>query len=177
MRIVVDANVLIQIIKSGGRNDLYCPRTNGLVAYPEARAEALVELFSDRKDQILIPSPAFAEVLVRIDEGLHHVYRDAVDGVSCFQQVPFDAISAIECARLVTNHELKQLQVFQDNKKISFDRQIIAICKAHGADELWTHDVDMFKKAESVGIEVKSLADIEPKMTQMDFIEADQSSA
>ncbi|WP_447044082.1 hypothetical protein [Vreelandella sp. H-I2] len=170
MRIVVDANVLMQILKQGGRNDLFCPRTNQLVDRPERRAEGLLDLMKERSDRIIIPAPAFSEILVRIDEHLHHEYLQVINNTACLELISFDPISAIECARLVNNSELKQVVSSEDDKKkISFDRQIIAICVAHQADELWTHDKKMLKKAESIGLKVKSLFDITPEPEQIGF--------
>ena len=172
VKIVVDTNILIQIIKKGGRNDLHCPRTKEKISSPEARAEALVDLLTSRKDQIIIPAPAFSEVLVRIEHKLHTEYQKTLNHAACFTLQAFDDLSAIECARLVNDQEIKQISPHEDKKKISFDRQIIAICKAYSADELWTHDCDMLKKAEAIGITVKSLSDIEPKMTQLELVDA-----
>lgn len=172
MRLVVDANVLMQILKEGGRNDLRCPRTGEVIDNPESRAEALLDLMTAKADRILIPSPALSEILVRVDPTLHREYLSIINSIACFDLVSFDALSAINCAQLVNSAELKQLKdVEDDKKKISFDRQIIAITQAYNGDELWTHDVKMLKKAEAVGIVVKSLADVASNMRQIDLME------
>lgn len=173
MRLVVDANVLMQILKVGGRNDLTCPRTGNIVDNPEGRAEALLDLMTSKADRILIPTPALSEILVRVeDHELHREYLSVINSMACFDLINFDAISAINCAQLVNNTELKQLKgVEDDKKKISFDRQIIAMTQAHGGDQLWTHDRKMLAKAEAVGIVVKSLADVASNMRQIDFVE------
>lgn len=171
MRLVVDANILMQILKVGGRNDLKCPRTGKLIDNPEGRAEALLDLMTVKADRILIPSPALSEILVRVDQHLHREYLAAINSTACFDLINFDAISAISCAQLVNSAELKQLKGDSDRSKISFDRQIIAMTQAYGGDELWTHDKDMLKKAEAVGIVVKSLADMASNMRQIDLME------
>ncbi|WP_422102003.1 hypothetical protein [Vreelandella sp.] len=173
MRLVVDANVLMQILKVGGRNDLTCPRTGKIVDNPEGRAETLLDLMATKADRILIPTPALSEILVRVeDHDLHREYLTLINSMACFDLISFDAISAINCAQLVNNSELKQLKgVEDDKKKISFDRQIIAMTQAHGGDELWTHDKKMLMKAEAVGIAVKSLADVASNMSQLELKE------
>ncbi|WP_084261753.1 type II toxin-antitoxin system VapC family toxin [Zymobacter palmae] len=170
MKIVIDTNILIQVLDaSTAGNNLFCPRTGSIVENPVARTEALIDLFEKRKDSILIPSPSFAETLVHIEPALHEAYHNEINGVSCFEIVSFDAICAIECARMISAKELAQMEKGQESKKVSFDRQIIAICKAYNADELWTHDKQMFRKADTIGIVVKSLSDISPSMTQMEL--------
>lgn len=173
MRLVVDANVLMHILKVSGPNDLTCPRTGKIVDNPEGRAEALLDLMTAKADRILIPTPALSEILVRVeDHDLHREYLSLINSMACFDLISFDAISAINCAQLVNNSELKQLKgVEDDKKKISFDRQIIAMTQAYGGDELWTHDKKMLAKAEAVGIVVKSLADVASNMRQIDLME------
>ncbi|WP_447928061.1 hypothetical protein [Vreelandella sp. EE27] len=173
MRLVVDANILMQILKAGGRNDLMCPRTDEVIENPEGRAEALLDLMNTKADRILIPTPALSEILVRVeDHELHREYLSVINSMACFDLINFDAISAINCAQLVNNSELKQLKGVDDpKKKVSFDRQIIAMTQAYGGDELWTHDKKMLAKAEAVGIVVKSLADVASNMSQMELPE------
>lgn len=178
MKIVIDTNILIQVLDtSTAGNNLFCPRTGKVIEDPVARAETLVDLFDKRKDSILIPSPAFAETLVRIEPHLHNDYHNAINGINCFEIVSFDAICAIECARMITATELALIEKDQESKKVSFDRQIIAICKAYKADELWTHDKKMFNKAQTIGIVVKSLSDISPSMTQMELMASESEPA
>ena len=57
---------------------------------------------------------------------------------------------------------IKQLNSNETANKIRFDRQIIAIAKANGITEIWSSDSQVIKKGLEVGIDVKSLSEIQP---------------
>lgn len=79
-----------------------------------------------------------------------------------------DQIAAVECARMVDDNELKVLDPAATKAKLRFDRQIIATALATNADEVWTHDVGLYSKAQKCGFVVKSLGDIEPAPEQLE---------
>ena len=47
-------------------------------------------------------------------------------------------------------------------QKVKVDRQIVAVAKVHGVDELYTDDDGVRRLAESDGIRVKGVADLPP---------------
>ncbi|MBT2342058.1 MULTISPECIES: type II toxin-antitoxin system VapC family toxin [Pseudomonas] len=169
MRIVLDTNVLVQAL--GNAKDgivLVDPATGHNVDRAVARAEALIEMVDARGGTVLIPTPALAEYLVGIDRGFHQSHLDVINGFSCFEIVSFDQIAAVECARMVDDNELKVLDPAATKAKLRFDRQIIATALATNADEIWTHDVGLYSKAQKCGLVVRSLGDIEPAPEQLE---------
>ncbi|MDD1509300.1 type II toxin-antitoxin system VapC family toxin [Pseudomonas sp. CNPSo 3701] len=169
MRIVLDTNVLVQALRNAKDGIvLVDPATGKNVDRAETRAEALVEQIDVRGGTVLIPTPVLAEYLVGVERSHHQQHLDIVNGVSCFEIVAFDQIAAVECARMVDDNELKVLDPDAIKAKLRFDRQIIAIALANNADEIWTHDKGLYKKAQRCGLVVKCLADIEPNPQQLE---------
>lgn len=169
MRIALDTNVLVQALRNAKDGIvLVDPATGKNVDRAEARAEALVEQIDVRGGTVLIPTPVLAEYLVGVERSHHQQHLDIVNGVSCFEIVAFDQIAAVECARMVDDNELKVLDPDAIKAKLRFDRQIIAIALANNADEIWTHDKGLYKKAQRCGLVVKCLADIEPNPQQLE---------
>lgn len=170
MRIVLDTNVLIQVLRGAKPGSvLLDPATGQVVERLEARAEALIEAIDAKGGLVLIPAPALAEYLIGVHRDHYQEHLDVISGTSCFQIVDFDQIAAIECARMVDDAELKQLDQTGTKAKLRFDRQIIAISLANAADEVWTHDAGLFAKAAHCGLNVKSLADIDPNPKQIEI--------
>ncbi|WJN60908.1 PIN domain-containing protein [Pseudomonas sp. SO81] len=169
MRVVLDTNILIQTLRNAKAGaQLYDPETGEPVDRLEARAEALIEQIDSKDGVVLIPAPVLAEYLIGVAHDAYQTHLDLIGGTSCFEVVPFDQIAAIECALMVNDEELRALDTVASKAKLRVDRQIIAIALANNADELWTHDVGLYKKAVSCGLSCKSLAHILPKPEQLE---------
>lgn len=169
MRVVLDSNVLIQVLSNAKPDiNLIDPKTGLVVDRAEARADALVERIDRHGGQILIPTPVLSEYLFGVNPESIQSHLELIGGFACFEVVSFDEIAAVECARMITSQELKQLDPTSSKAKLRFDRQIISIAKANNADEIWTHDAPLMLKAESLNIKVKSLADIDAKPHQIE---------
>lgn len=168
VRVVLDSNVLLQAfgnLKPG--STLFDPRTGVAVTRATARAEALIATIDAHKGNILIPTPVLTELFIGLGAGQVQGMLETIKSLSCFEIVGFDELAAIECARMVTEQEIKNLDPAASKAKLRFDRQILAIALANNADEVWTHDKQLLAKAESLGVRVKSLADIDPIPEQM----------
>uniref|UniRef100_UPI00345B3E3D PIN domain-containing protein n=1 Tax=Halomonas sp. TaxID=1486246 RepID=UPI00345B3E3D len=142
--------------------DLKDPETGKMVERASARANALVEMIDQRNGVVIIPAPVLAEYLIGISQDAYQAQLDLMNSFSCIEISPFDDMSAIECALLVDEQEHKVLDPNATKAKLRFDRQILAIALANGADELWTHDKGLFFKAKASGVTTKSLAKIAP---------------
>lgn len=170
MRWIIDSAILIQFALKDANKPLFDPRSGNPIDRLEYRTKALVDLAESSKATIAIPAPVLAEFLVGVDTSEFQKYLDLLHASKVFEILSFDEMAAIECALLVDDNELKQIKDTNDTKaKVRFDRQIVAICKAHNAEFLFTHDKAMLSKAEAVGIQVKSLADIEPMPEQTEI--------
>lgn len=167
MRVVVDTNVLIQIFGLPVDKALNDPVTGNLVSRPRDRAAALVAAVDAKGGTIVIPTPVLAEYLVGIPEEHQQARLAAIGAYKVFEVAPFGERAAIECSRMLSLAEFRQLDEAATKAKVRFDRQIVAIALAVGADELWTHDKGVRAKAIEKGIRaVRSLAEIEPKPEQ-----------
>lgn len=171
MRVVLDTNVLLQVIgnvKPG--SVLHDPRDSRPIERAIDRAEALVEKIDSAKGSVLIPAPVLAEVLIGLTPIQSAELIENIRQLSCFEMVSFDELAAIECAGMITPQELKAALADPSvtKAKFRFDRQILAIALANNVNEIWTHDKQLFEKAASLGITVRSLGDIEPNPEQLE---------
>ncbi|MEW6485121.1 MAG: VapC toxin family PIN domain ribonuclease [Pseudomonadota bacterium] len=143
------------------------PHTGLEVPDPERRIEALINLVENSNGSIIIPTPVLAEYLVGIDKKDHQSHISIIQKKSCFEIASFDEIAAFECAQMPSIKELKAMMRSDTANKVKFDRQIISIAKSLNVDEIWTHDIGVFKRCKEMGVIVKSLADIAPAPIQV----------
>lgn len=133
----------------------------------ELRSKALLDHIERNGGTIVIPTPVLAEYLLGIDgESNKHAHVNLISSMNCFEILSFEEIASIECSMLPSKQEfkqfIKQLNSNETANKIRFDRQIIAIAKANGITEIWSSDSQVIKKGLEVGIDVKSLSEIQP---------------
>lgn len=169
VKIVIDTNVLVQIMRNERSTDLRHPETGEVIDRPFERASALVDHVDAVGGLVVIPAPVLSEYLFGIDKKSFQAHLDVINSVKSIEVAPFDDIAAIECAMLVSDSEQKQLDPDATKAKLRVDRQILAIAVASRVSEIWTHDIGLTKKAESMGLSVKSLADIGPPPIQYGF--------
>lgn len=169
MKIVIDTNVLVQIMQNEGAKDLVDPETDKVVIGAFERAAALVDRIDALKGVVVLPAPVVAEYLLGIDRKHYQLHLDMLSGVKCIEVSPFDQLAAVECAMLVSNQEMKQLDPESKMAKLKYDRQILAIAIASGAKEIWTHDKQLYRRSKAMGLTARSLSTIDPKPQQLDF--------
>lgn len=169
MKIVIDTNVLVQIMQNQRSTDLRNPETGEIIDLPFERAAALVDHVDTVGGLVVLPAPVLSEYLFGIDKAAFQSHLDVINSVKSIEVVAFDQVAAIECAMLVTDAEQKQLDPDATKAKLRVDRQILAIAVASGVAEIWTHDIGLTKKAASMGLAIKSLADIGPPPVQYDL--------
>lgn len=169
MKIVIDTNVLVQIMQNEGVKELRDPETDRVIDNAFMRAQALVERIEAIKGVVVLPAPVLAEYLIGIRRDSYQKHLDIINGVKCIEVSPFDQLAAIECAMLVSNQEMKQLDPDSTMAKLKYDRQILAISVAAGAKEIWTHDKQIYRRAGTVGILARSLSSIEANPEQLNF--------
>lgn len=172
MRVIFDTNVLVQALTGTKEGvSLTDPRTGDVISNLDLRAQALVDYVDGQGGTVLIPAPVLAEFLVGIDKSSHQTYINLIKTQSCFEVVAFDEIAAIECAQFPDFKALKHMMPSDTTAKVKFDRQILAIAKASGVNEVWTHDKGVYNRCETFGLIPRSLADILPAPEQfpMDF--------
>lgn len=127
------------------------------------RVDHLVDTLRDQSEQIILPTPAFAEFLILAGADAPQ-YVSVIRSNSIFRVEPFDERAAIELA------DIELLQRAKGNKrgsainaewqKVKFDRQIVAIAKACGASCIYSDDPHIANHSADCNLPVISLANL-----------------
>jgi predicted nucleic acid-binding protein len=134
------------------------PATGKPVERVEDRIEKLLEDLDADNERIILPTPALCEFLVLVGKD-GPAYLEKIHESKTILVKPFDEMAAIELADL--EHEArgkgdKRGGISATWAKVKFDRQIVAITKAHGATRLYSDDEDVIKFGKRAGLEVIS---------------------
>src|ERR1700733_11387372 len=110
------------------------------------RVEYLVETLRDQKEVVIIPAPVLSEFLVFAGEAAPE-YLLKIRESSMLRVEPFDERAAIEQADMEITARSKGNKrgsaTGSEWQKVKFDRQIVAIAKAHGASKVYSDDPDV----------------------------------
>ncbi len=137
-------------------------------AYPKPvdrvpeRLKHLVEALEAGHATIIIPTPALSEFLVLAADDTA-AYLAELTNSAVFAIEPFDLKAAIEAAesqRRALDTGDKKSGAAGTWQKVKVDRQIVAIARVHGVDELYSDDDDVRRLAESDSVPVKGIADL-----------------
>ena len=143
MAVVFDASVLI---------DLFNPRLDG---DKRIKLDVLVETLSKQRTRILVPTPAFTELLVHAGKARERYFLEFSSN-SAFQLESFDPRAAMECALLLSESWTKAEQHKVTHTKVKFDWQIVAIAASRGASAIYSDDADVMRAAARRQIPVHS---------------------
>ena len=149
-------NTILSLLLHPGAKPPNDAKGNPVERAPE-RIEHLVRTLEDGKVKIIIPTPALSELLVVAGpEGTK--YLAEINGRSCFKVSDFDQRAAVEAA-IQIRHAMKQGDKRQGTDatwaKVKFDRQIVAIAKVEGVQEIYSDDGHVENYGKALGIEVK----------------------
>ena len=127
--------------------------SNRPLVMPKRRAEYLVEGLARSRQKIIIPTPAVAELLTAIGPDAQQ-YFDIIARSRLFEVASFDSRCAIELAFLnrdvfASGDPKNRDEAYQ---KIKIDRQIIAIFKVAGVEDLYTDDGGLARRAKLCGM-------------------------
>ncbi|MGA3333118.1 MAG: PIN domain-containing protein [Terracidiphilus sp.] len=122
------------------------------------RVEYLASSLNSTGEQIGIPTPAMAEVLVRSGKGRAQFVSILSDRMR-FQLLPFDARGAIEAAELIALIKSKH-ETWGTHAKVKFDIQIVATAKAEDATAIYSDDQDIENFAKRLKIPVMRICDL-----------------
>lgn len=118
------------------------PATGKPIPHCRQRIEALIDGLGKKGDTLIIPAPCLAEVMVAapdIDKVIAVLRNYTAVDIGAF-----DSKAAIEWA-LMTRDAFargdKKAGEELEWHRVKFDRQIVAIAKAHGASTLYTDDM------------------------------------
>ena len=147
--IVFDTNALVKLA-SGAEDDDFLRIRGVVIAAEKAR------------DPIGIPAPAFAEFLVDTDQATTEILA-MFERKQAFRILPFDKRAAHECALLDRDAlatRRKRSGLASPRQKVKVDRQIAAIARVHGADQIISNDGDIRAIGMRVGMVVHRLEDL-----------------
>jgi predicted nucleic acid-binding protein len=133
------------------------------------RAKWLFQQLELDKAQVIIPSVALSEYLIRVKPEEHGGVVAALSGRFLIQ--PFDAQCASLAAKLfLQGKELRKMSADGARKTLKADAFIIATAVVHGARKLYSGDADCRKLASKVrDLTVEDLPTVAPDL----FADAD----
>lgn len=130
------------------------------IARLEDRLELLIQDWEEDNETVLIPAPVLSEFLILADKD-GPTYLNDLDANPHFIVGNFDQRAAIELAVMslaVMSTSEKKANRRGDAEgtwaKIVFDRQIVAIAKAHGVTTIYSDDEGLAKFAKKQSITV-----------------------
>ena len=153
--------------------------SKGAASVPKA-AELVDDLIGDldkKKAKIIIPAPTLTEVLLKAPKS-GPTYIEKLKSYACFQIKPFDEKAAVELAEtLIASIGKKRSRKTVTKMKVTFDRQIVAVAKAHGASQMYSDDTEVRKFSEECGLEAYGFADLKlaPKQTKFTYEKSKES--
>ena len=167
-----DNTMLSILLNPNGRIPLD-PATGQPVVDAKRRAENLVSQLGKSRQKIIVPTPAVAELLTAIGPSAQE-YFSIVARSRLFEVASFDARCAMELACL--NREVFAVNdpknLDEAYQKIKIDRQIIAIFKVAGVENIYTDDAGLARRARLCGMTPIFTAELElpAKDRQMNII-------
>ncbi len=175
--VVFDTSVLLLLLNPKTKPPIDTA-TNQVVKNASARISHLVDVLSNAKEKIVIPTPVLSELLVHAGDATNK-YLDILNSQAVFRIAPFDQKAAIEAA-IAMEDAINRGGIRIDAKdpnvtrgKVKFDRQIVAIAKAEGATTVYSDDDDVIKYARQAGLSAYRTVDLdlppEDPQTSMDF--------
>lgn len=149
--VVFDANFLIHFLD---------PRLGGSGGL-NPRIDYLVKQIEDRKDIILIPTPALAELLVKTGQNSPK-YLDTIERSRFFKVAPFDQRAAVECSvRIADALKRRKEDAAQESRdKVKFDQQILAVAVVNRATAIYTNDTGLANQAREAGMEAFGIGEL-----------------
>jgi predicted nucleic acid-binding protein len=141
---------------------LFNPKSGASVDRAPERIDGLIERLASKKDKIVIPTPALAEILVQLSK-VGPTYVEKLKEFACFQIRAFDERAAVEFGAVIRarskNGQSKVRKQVSVNK-VKFDHQIVAIAKVQGARAVYSDDKQLRAFAKECGMEAFGLADV-----------------
>jgi predicted nucleic acid-binding protein len=154
--IIFDASYLVVFLNKDPKPA--ADRQGQPVSRFKERVEYLAASLNASGEQIGIPTPALAEVLVRAGRDRSQFVSILSDRMR-FQLIPFDARAAIETAELIALIKSKH-ETWGTHAKVKFDIQIVATAKAEDASVIYSDDRDIESFARRFKIPVMRICDL-----------------
>lgn len=151
----IDATTLALLLQPEARPPTD-PTTGAALTRHTERLELLVANLQRERDTLVIPTPALAEVLVRLEDSAPAVL-ERLNRSARFKIADFDQRAAVELAAL-TRDSLRSGDKFGGSdapwQKVKLDRQIVAIARVEGASIIYSDDAGLSRFAIARGMTV-----------------------
>ena len=152
---VFDATALLYFLEPDAKPPLD-PATDKPVTDAGERIDFLIKTLEDRRETIIIPTPALSEVLVHAGEAIPE-YLDILNTRRCFRIEAFDQRAAVEHA-VMTRDAISagdlRAGTGATRAKIKFDRQIIAIARTQSQTTIYSDDNGIAKLSKPLKLKV-----------------------
>jgi hypothetical protein len=158
--LAVDSSALALLINPAA-NPPDDPETGAPLTHARERVEFFIQSLT-AADTLIIPTPALAEVLLRVGDGAPALL-EALGGMARVRIRPFGELAAIETAVMTREAiEAGDKRGGSDAawQKVKVDRQIIAVARAEGASKIYADDRGLISFAKRLGMEVFSTWDL-----------------
>lgn len=180
--VVFDSSILLLVLDPKARPPVD-PDTGKPIDRAADRIEYLIDTLNNDQQKIIIPTPVLSEVLVNAGDAMQK-YIQIINNQSVFRIASFDQKAAIEAA-LAHKDAMDRGGLRIDTAspdatktKIKFDRQIVAIAKAEGAEAVYSDDDDVIGYAQRSGIKAYRTIDLdlppEDPQHRMNFDDRDE---
>jgi hypothetical protein len=142
-----------------------------VVEYARERVLGLVQDLEEAREQVVVPAPALAELLVTEGADVQHILT-TLRGSSFIRIESFDERAAVELAI-----RLREARKAGDQRQglpitknaMKFDRQIVAIAIVSQVSILYSDDENLAKFAAACGLAVKRVIDLPVLASQQTF--------
>lgn len=167
--VALDSTILSLLLFADA--ELHHGEEGAVVEHARERVLGLVRELEHAREQVLVPAPALAEVLVTEGADVQDVLA-TLRGSAFIGIGDFDERAAVELAmRLRAAIKAGDAREgFKITKgAMKFDRQIVAIALVNGASALYSDDDGVRTFAQSCGLPVKRVSDLPVPATQTEF--------
>lgn len=154
------------------------PKAYASVKEAAELVDDLIQDLEKRKAKIIVPAPVLAELLLKASKS-GRLIIETLKSFSSFQIKPFDEKSAVEMVETIfASIGNKRGKKKVSKMKVSFDRQIVAIAKAHGATEMYSDDRQVREFAKECGMEAFGFSDLKlsPKQRKLPYDKAEEQA-
>ncbi|WP_158808721.1 hypothetical protein [Beijerinckia sp. L45] len=164
MTVALDASMLILLFDAHAKAPVDAS-TGVVVSHAQERLRHFLNTYSRPKgSQIIIPTPALSEFLVRAKPEHIPEYLGQLQRIRGCHIAPFSSRAAIELAEMLRallseGGRLRKLES-ETRAKAKFDQQIVAIAKVEGATTIYSDDVGLKNFAARFAIETIGIAQL-----------------
>ena len=151
---------------------MFVPSADHPIRNARERINFLIADLNGRGEQIVIPTPALSEILIKVGKAKNEVVQQLTKNPR-FLIAAFDTLAAVELSMMTDaamSRSDKKDKLGGTWTKVKFDRQIVAIGKVLRVAKIYSEDSGVHAIGTREGVAVIRVADIEiPESAQGGF--------